>query len=189
MRLTGTIAVLLTFFAPLSAASAQQTPPEPAKPPQLKLEVIPSKTTYIVGETLAVKYRLTSLMDGTLCFPRPTTQAQQSDTGYLKTEVIGPDDRETFIEHSWERRPNEEQLRERITSNWVRLGMSEPYQPRKPQKIIKLDVPGEWKLQAAYQPPSLTPHEMEIVRSMGCMPPDTAVHAPLLTVTVIDSTK
>jgi hypothetical protein len=50
----------------LLLSSQTATPVLAPKPPQLKLEIIPLKKTYFVGETVFVKYRLTSLADGTL---------------------------------------------------------------------------------------------------------------------------
>jgi hypothetical protein len=72
------IAVLAMCPPPLAQVQPQAAQ---ANPPKLKLEVIPLKRTYLVGETLFGKYKLPSVVDGTLCFPPPATEAQQHVDG------------------------------------------------------------------------------------------------------------
>jgi hypothetical protein len=182
---------LLALIIMLSPGGAQQTPgAENLKPPQLKLELIPLKKTYDVGETVVVRYRLTSLADGSLCFPPPAIESLQSVVGSLQTEATSPAGHEDlFIENYWERRPHEEHLRANVLERWVRLGMSEPYRPPKSRIAVKLDEPGQWVLRAKYHPPSLSAREKEIVKSMGCTPPDASIQSDPVTITVVNSTK
>jgi len=183
--------ILLTLFAALLPAAAQQTPPpETPKPPQLKLEVIPLKKTYAVGETVVVKYLLTSLVDGTLCFPQPAVEVSGSFQGYLTLETRprnGGEDLGFFIDDVWPRHPTDGELRSAIAHRWIKLGMSEPYQLRRSSRAVALTSPGEWEVQATYHPPDLTAPDKEIVKSMGCSPPDTQVRSDPFTITVESS--
>jgi hypothetical protein len=180
---------ILCLTTSLSAQTAEPDPPK--KPPQLKLEVIPTKRVYKVGDTVFVKYKLTSLADGTLCFPPPAPEAQQSVTGYLTTEASPTtlDDGDRFIEGFWEKNPTDEQLRSNVTNQWVRLGMSEPYKPKRAGKVTVLTKPGEWVLQSTYVPPALTTGQRVIVESLGCTPPDARVPSGPITVTVMNAPK
>lgn len=66
---------VLSLAVSLSPATAQVKPTaNELKPPQLQLEITPLNHVYKVGETVFIKYKLTSLVDGTLCFPAPTPE-------------------------------------------------------------------------------------------------------------------
>ena len=189
-RLLLILAAVLSLTPVLSAQSAKTTPA--AKPPQLTLEIIPLKKTYFVGETVFVKYKLTSLIDGTLCFPNASAEAQQFVTGYLITDAAPTTlggERDRFIESFWERNPIDEQLRSNVMSHWVKLGMSEPYKPRRTGKVTVLTDPGEWVLQSTYVPPELKASQKAIVESLGCTPPSVEVHSTPVTITVLSSPK
>jgi hypothetical protein len=184
---------LLLVAAPAVGLSlAAQTQPQEtrANVPQIKLEVTPTKKTYRVGETVFVKYKLTSLSDGTLCFPQPGVEAQSHWTGYLTTEAIltretgDTDGGDRFIENFWERRPTEEQLRSDIANRWIKLGMSEPYIPKKAGNVRILTQPGEWVLQTTYNPPALE-SQKTLIESLGCSLPDSPVRATPVTITVL----
>ena len=180
------------FVAAVQLLSSQTATPLLApKPPQLKLEIIPLKKTYFVGETVFVKYKLTSLVDGTLCFPPPTAEAQLFDTGYLTTDATQPtsDERQQFIEVFDARHPTDEELRNNIASQWIRLGMSEPYKPKQAGRVTVLTEPGQWTLRSTYHPPELNARESAIVESLGCTPPDLEVHSGLVTITVMSAPK
>jgi len=184
------IAFVMAALSPL--LHAQVKPQETqTKPPQLKLEVIPLKTIYTVGETVFVRYRLTSLVDGTLCFPPPTAEAQLFHTGYLATDATQPtsDERRRFIEVFDARGPTDEELRNNITSKWIRLGMSEPYKPKQAGRVTVLTEPGQWTLRSTYHPPNLNAREKGIVESLGCTPPDVEVHSAPVTITVMSAPK
>jgi hypothetical protein len=113
--------------AKLLTAQAVEFAP-PSMPPKLTLEITPLKKSYLVGETVFVKYKLTSLVDGTLCFPPPAAEVVLSDTGYLTTDATQPasDGRDRFIEVFDARHPTDAELRNNVTSRWIKLGMSEP---------------------------------------------------------------
>ena len=185
---------LFLLSVPLVAAvqwlTAQTVKPEPAKPPQLTLEIIPVKKAYVVGETLFVKYKLISLSDGTLCFPAPAIHADQSVTGYLTTVDIPPaqgaDESDRFIEHFWERHPSEEKLRSDVENHWIKLGMSEPYHPKRSDKIGVLTAPGEWVLRSTYYPPQLNAQEKAMIELLGCTAADVPVQSSA-TITVMNT--
>ena len=185
------LCVLLAFVLAMPTARAQQlTRMEGPNSPSLKLELIPVTKTYKIGEPLVVKYRLTSLVDGTLCFPVPAIGASGSFEGHiiLNAQPIDPhEERDLFIEHFWPVRPDEYQLRLNISLDWIKLGMSEPYQVPKPDSRTLLKVDGKWLLQAEYAPPELTAREREVVKSMGCTPPQDSVKADPVTINVIGS--
>jgi len=184
LKIRKVFGVLLAILLTASLALAQGAPSAPSVP-QLKVELILSKKTFKVGETIELRYRLTSLIDGTLCFPEPSVGAQQRYTGYLDTDASSPGGRvELFLEHFWESQPDEELLRQDVLNRWVRLGMSEPYRTKKPRRWARLGEPGEWTLRAAYHPPTLTTRDKEIVKSMGCIPPDRAIQSDPVTITV-----
>ncbi|MGO9084409.1 MAG: hypothetical protein ACLQBK_04215 [Candidatus Sulfotelmatobacter sp.] len=192
MRVPSSLTIPLAFFAALFPAAAPQTPPaEAPRPPQLKLEVIPLKKTYTVGETVSLKYRLTSLVDGTMCFPEPAIEVSGSFEGYLTSDarrLSGIGDRDFFIDDVWPRHPGEEEIRSAVVDRWIKMGMSEPYSPRKLDKTIALKGTGEWELQATYHPPDLKAHDKEIVRSLGCTAPDMQVRSEPAIITVVDLT-
>jgi hypothetical protein len=180
------------FVAPVQLLSSQTAAPVLApKPPHLKLEIVPVKKTYFVGESVFVRYRLTSLVDGTLCFPPPTAEAQLFHTGYLTTDATQPtsDERHRFIEVFDARGPTDEELRNNVTSKWIRLGMSEPYKPKQAGRVTVLTEPGQWTLRSTYHPPELNAREKAIVESLGCTPPDVEVHSDPVTITVISAPK
>lgn len=190
MRVTSLPRVLLAFAA-LFPAAAQQTPPAEAPKPQLKLEVIPLKKTYTVGETIVLKYRLTSLVDGKLCFPPPAIEVSGSFEGYLTLDarrLSGIGDRDFFIDDVWPRHPGEQEIRTAIVDRWIKLAMSEPYSPKKLDKTIALKGRGEWELQATYHPPDLKARDKEVVKSMGCTAPDMQVISDPVKTTVVDPT-
>jgi len=58
------LALLCLLLRQTASAQMEALP----KAPQLKLEIIPAKKTYRVGETVFVRYKLTSLADGTILF-------------------------------------------------------------------------------------------------------------------------
>jgi hypothetical protein len=187
------ILVLLVTAVLSPDLHAQVKPQETqTKPPQLKLEVIPLKSIYRVGETVLVKYKLTSLVDGTLCFPPPAPEAHQSVTGYLTTEASSTTRDAAgnrFLEGFWEKDPTDEQLRSKVTNQWVKLGMSEPYEPKQAGKVTVLTEPGEWVIRSTYVPPALTTGQRVIVESLGCTPPDVEVHSAPVTITVMSASE
>lgn len=179
----------LTLTSVLSAQSAKSTPAP--RPPQLTLEIIPAKKTYFVGETLFVKYKLTSLVDGTLCFAQPAVEQTGGFGGYLKTDVTSPqgEDLDFFIDHVWPMHPTQEEIRRDVANRWIRLGMSEPYTPKAKARITVLSGPGEWVLKSTYYPPELKSGEKPIVESLGCSPADVEVHSAPVTITVMNAPK
>jgi hypothetical protein len=188
-KLASAFGFLLAFFTALPSAAAQQAPTsDSAKRPQLKLEVIPLKKTYTVGETVVVRYRLMSLEDGTLCFPPPAIEESGTFEGYVSLKarpLNNAGDQDFFIHDVWPMHPTEEEVRSDVADRWIKLGMSEPYRLRKPDKMA-LSSPGEWELQATYHPPGLTARDKDIVRSMGCTPPDVPVLSEPLTIAVVN---
>jgi len=108
------ILVLLATAWLISLIHAQVKPQATqAKTPQLKLEVIPTKNVYTVGEIVFVKYKLTSLVDGTLCFASPAVNFTGAFGGSLRSDVIPPiqaKDWNLFIEHFWPTHLTAEQL-------------------------------------------------------------------------------
>jgi hypothetical protein len=186
------LATILLAWAALFTAAAQQTPlAEAPKSPQLKLEVIPLKKTYALGETVLLKYRLTSLVDGTMCFPEPAIEVSGSFEGSLRSDahhLSGIGDPDFFIEDIWPMHPGEEEIRSTVADRWIKLGMSEPHSPQKVDKTIVLNGTGEWELQATYYPPGLNAHDKEVVKSMGCTAPDMQVHSEPVRITVVDRT-
>ena len=180
---------VLTLTSVLSAQNANSTPAP--KPPQLKLEIIPAKKTYFVGETVFVRYKLTSLVDGTTCFPEPAIEVSGSFEGYLTSDarrLSGIGDRDFFIGDVWPRHPGEEEIRSAVVDRWIKLGMSEPYSPQKLEKTVALKGTGEWELQATYHPPDLKARDKEVVKSMGCTAPDMQVISDPVKITVVDPT-
>ncbi len=181
------------FVLSMSSLVLGQAPPPivTPRPPQLKLEVLPVKQTYFVGETLFVKYKLTSLIDGTLCFPPVTVEAHDAVAGYLTTDATPPtiDEGERFIEVYDGRYPDDEQLRSNVTNRWIKLGMSEPHKPKKAGKVTVLTVPGDWVLRSTYHPPELEARKKSIVEALGCTPPDVDVHSAPVTITVHSALK
>jgi hypothetical protein len=94
--------VPLALVVALCAAQTSQV--KDANSPQLKLEVIPLKTTYRLGERPVMKYRLTSLVDGALCFPRPAVEVTGSFEGYLTVKARRQDGigvQDLFIKDVW----------------------------------------------------------------------------------------
>ena len=186
--------VMLSFALPLPGVgplSAQDAPAmkEP-KPPQVKLEIVPLKKTYLVGETVLVKYKLTSLVDGTLCFPTPAGQSQQFVTGYVETDATRAVDGgygDQFIEHFWERHPSEERLRSEVVDRWVKLGMSEPFKLKRASAVTVLTQQGDWVLQSTYHPPQLSPHEKAVIESLGCTTPDAEIRSAPVAIRVINA--
>jgi hypothetical protein len=195
VKIGASFGIPLALVVAFSAAGAQTSEVKAVNPPRLKLELIPLKTTYKRGETPVVQYRLTSLVDGTLCFPPPSTSAQLSETGYLQTvawrpsQDVGVDDLDVDVvvkryqpafEHG-------KRLRASVLNRWARLGMQEPYLSEKSPISVPLDKPGKWFLRATYSPPFLTKHDTKVVKSMGCMPPGSSVESETVTITVVDS--
>jgi hypothetical protein len=170
---------------------AQVKPPETrTKPPQLKLEVILLKSSYRVGETVFVKYKLTSLVDGTLCFAPPAVDSTGGFGGSLKTDVIPPPqaaDWDLFIEHFWPAHPNAEELRRDVANRWIRLGMSEPFTPKAKARIAVLTTAGDWVLKSTYVPPALNGDDRAVVESFGCTPPDVEVYSTPVIVKVTNA--
>lgn len=164
LKLANTIPVVFAVFASLSTASAQHTlPAQLPKPPQLKLEIIPLKKIYKVGEAAVVKYRLTSLADGTVCFPTPAIEVSGSVAGYVSLDAQPPnsrDERDFFIEDVWPRHPTEEELRDSVRDRWIRLGMSEPFDLKK---------------------------KSDRIVSLGCTPPTTTIVSAPVTITAVDA--
>src|SRR5579864_8735219 len=158
-------AAVLALAPMLSSQTA--APVLAPKPLQLKLEIIPLKKTYFVGETVLVKYRITSLVDGTLCFAPPAMQQTGGAGGYLKTDATPPKgvDGDLFIDHVWSRYPTDEELRRDVANRWIRLGMSEPYTPKAKARIAVLSTAGEWVLKSTYHPPDLKDDNRDIVES------------------------
>ena len=183
------LAAALTLTPLLASQTAtQSTAP---KPPQLKLEIIPLKKTYFVGETVFVKYRLTSLVVGTLCFAPPAREQTGGAGGYLKTDVTAPNgvDVDIFIDDVWPRSPTEQELRGDVANRWIKLGMSEPYTSRKKGRITVLSGAGKWVLKSTYHPPDLKRDQRAIVESLGCAAPDQIVRSAPVTIHVIDPQK
>ena len=186
MKISALLAILIFAVGVASLAVEQEAPSAPPKQPQLTLEVIPSKKIYRVGETVSVRYRLTSIVDGTLCLPRPAAEANDAYASSLRTEMRGPDgaEFERFIEHFWPVSPTDDGLRDEIQNKWVKLGMSEPSSPRRPTKVAVLSELGEWVLRSTYEPPKLTANQKAIVESFGCSVPDVRVQSEPVTITV-----
>ena len=114
---------VLSLAVSLSPAIAQVRPTaaKEIKPPQLQLEITPLKQVYKVGETVFVKYKLTSLTDGTLCFPPPNLEVSQHFTGYFSTFATPPGvkDITRFLEGFWEKSPSVERLRTDVPDSWI----------------------------------------------------------------------
>jgi len=116
----------------------------------------------------------------------------QRVTGFLSTDAIPlarEGEGERFIEHFWERFPDEEDLRSNVPRDWIKLGMSEPYSAIKPGKVIRLTAAGEWILTSSYHPPFLSTEQRAIVQSLGCTPPSEEVHSKPVTITVVNPSK
>ena len=182
--------ISVPFIATLHLLSPQTAAPVLApKPPQVKLEIIPLKRTYFVGETVLVKYRLTSLADGTLCFPPPAAEAAQAFTGYFTSDATPPNpdtERDRFIEGFWEKSPTDDRLRLLVANEWIKLGMSEPYQPKRVGRVPAMTTSGRWVLQTKYVPPRLESGQRAIVESFGCAAPNQVVESAPVTIEVID---
>jgi len=194
LKIVQILGVPLAALVMLSFAKAQQSPPQDsAKQPQLKLQVVSLRKSYKIGERLVVRYRLTSLADGTLCFPVPAIEVSGSFQGYVALDAHPrtpvETERDHFIEGFWPRHPDEAELRDEIGDHWIRLGMSEPYLVAKPDKTYVLNAPGEWVLLATYHPPNLSARELELVKSMGCTPPEVSVQSVRVTITVVDPSR
>jgi hypothetical protein len=190
MALNRSIWLLAAALTLRPLLTAQTAAPDPTrKEPQLKLEIIPLKRSYRVGEIVFVRYKLTGLADGTLCFPVPAEEAQVSVAGYMLTEAnpLTSDEKDKFIEVYDARFPTDEQLRSDITTKWIKLGMSEPYKPKQVGKVTVLTESGQWTLQSTYHPPELNAREFSIVESLGCSPPNAEVHSTPVTITVLSS--
>lgn len=158
-----------------------------ATSPQLRLEIVLLKQVYGVGETVSLKYRLTSLADGTLCFPGPSAEWQDEDLGYFDVEITPPkgvEEREVFIESFYPRGRTEEELREDVIHRWVKLGPFEPYQTPKAGKTMVPTAPGDWILQSTYYPPSFKGQRRTMITSLGCSPPDRPVRSRPIKITV-----
>jgi len=187
------ILILLATARSISLIHAQVKPQTTqTKPPQLKLEVIPLKSSYRVGETVFVKYKLTSLVDGTLCFASPAVNFTGGFGGSLRSDVIPPiqaRDWDLFIEHFWPTHPTAEQLRLDVANRWIRLGMSEPYTPKAKARIAVLSTAGEWVLKSTYRPPELKGDDRAVVESLGCTPPDMQVQSDPVTITVTNASE
>lgn len=57
-----------------------------------------------------------------------------------------------FLEGFWEKSPSVERLRTDVPDSWIKLGMSEPYQPKGFGKVAVLTEPGAWELQSNLLP-------------------------------------
>jgi hypothetical protein len=192
MALHRLLLILAAVLALSPISSAQTNKPSPThKPPQLTLEIIPLKKSYFVGETVFVKYRLTSLVDGTLCFAPPALEQTGDAGGYLKTDVTAPNgvDVDIFIDGVWPVYPTDEEIRRDVTDRWIKLGMSEPYISRKRGRITVLSRAGRWVLKSTYYPPDFKGDQRAIVESLGCAAPDVEVHSDPVTITVLTSAK
>src|SRR5271169_4768147 len=148
-----------------------------AKPPQLKLEMIPGKKTYRVGEAVVVKYKLTNLSDTTVCFPRPDTKTEEELKGYVRTSAINSQsETDYFIESSWTRRDvrTDQELLEDANENWVKLAPSLSYVSEEARPLASLTT-GDWKLQSRYVPPYVGSKAKLIVDALSCTPPEVGV--------------
>ena len=177
---------LLIYIRPLGAQVSQ--PGENFRPPKLRLEITSLKQIYTVGEIAFVKYTLSSMADGTLCFPVPAEEAYSSYSGYFETIATrsGHADGDIFYQHFWERSASGEQLHNAVMQRWVKLGMSEPYQPKEFSKVVVFTKAGEWKLRSTYHSPELSWAQIGIVESLGCTPSVNAVDSGEVSITVVD---
>lgn len=181
--------IFLLFILDTLAQQAQNG--EGLRPPQLKLELIPEKSTYLTSEKAKLNFRLTSLSDGTVCFPRPAFEQTGTSAGYLSIDarpLTGTGDEQYFLSGVWPRHPSEEELRADVIDRWIRVGMSEPHEQWE-RKPLGLDQ-GDWLIKASYHPPKLSAHERSIVESLGCTAPfEQTVSSDPVTIHIANSSR
>jgi hypothetical protein len=156
-----------------------------AKAPTLQLEVIPLKNIYAIGETVAVKYKLTNSSDKTVCFPPPDTRTEEEAEGYVSTSATGRgEEASSFLETFWPRGKPDQELLIDAGERWIKLAPN--------LSFVTGDVPlprsfsaGEWKLQSNYSPPYLRGRAKLIADSLGCSPPEAEAHSVPVKVNVI----
>jgi hypothetical protein len=147
------------------------------------------KQSHLVGEIVSLKYRLTSLADGTLCFPRPDPEGQDEDQGYFQVEITPPkgaEPRDIFIEGFYPVGRTDDELREDVTHRWVKLAPFEPYETPNAGKTMVPTAPGDWILQSTYYPPKFKDQRRAMITSLGCSPPDRPVRSRPVKITVED---
>jgi hypothetical protein len=165
---------------------AQVKPPETqTKPPQIKLEVIPTKETYSVGEDVVVKYKLTNPSDMTVCFPRPDTRGEDELKGDVRTRAINSEsEKEMFIQGFYRRDARTDQeLLEDANENWIKLAPGLSYVTEEARPLGDLAA-GDWRLQSRYSPPHLRGRAKLIVDALSCTPPEIGATSKLVKVKI-----
>jgi hypothetical protein len=159
----------------MSLSRAQNTLPAlPKNPPELKLEIIPVKKAYLLGEPVVVKYKFTNLSDRTLCLPRPDIKSEDETDGYIRAWATNIDgESENFLEGFYPRGYTDQQLLNDANEKWIKLapGLTYVSEEARPVGIL---APGDWKLQSRYVPPDLRGRAKLIIDALGCTPPEVA---------------
>ncbi len=136
-----------------------QAPRNPARSTvsELKLQIVPDKATYSLNDRISTKLEFMNIAGRTLCFPRPSQEAEEPEQGYVITKAVAPPetpDKDRFLDHydggiAWPREKLVQEIRER----WIWLAPGAEYSTGSVQIRMKLSAPGQWRLEATYHPP------------------------------------
>lgn len=148
-------ACLACACATFAVGLKQQSKPE-TEAPQLKLRVIPEKTTYRLGEGVFVKTEFTNVSGKTLCFPQPATEFEATYPGYVTTfgDLPAESDSDEMSDHYDSGPPwPEAKLLPEIRSRWTKLEPDAVYVTDSSKPRTSFRVAGSWRLMSTYHPP------------------------------------
>ena len=168
-----------------------------AETPELKLRVIPEKETFRLIEKVFTKTEFVNVSAKTLCFPKPTTDYEETYPGYVTTLAEAPDNSpfEVFLEHYDSLPPwPDRRLLSEIRSRWIKLEPSALYVTDSAMVQANLELAGTWHLVSTYHPPesafnsaSSRSRLASAAESTGCTIPHE-VSSPPVSIEVVPNT-
>jgi len=126
--------------------------------PVLALRIILTKDTYALNEKVVAKYEFANQSDRTLCLPPPDLKCSNTRSGSVLTTARSParagQDRDIFIcDYCGGDWGPGAKLLSQIEKHWIKIAPNKSYVTETAEIDPRLDMLGEWQLEARYFPP------------------------------------
>jgi hypothetical protein len=174
-------------------------PQNPRQETDLKVRIIPDKTTYVLREKVFTKIEFRNSGSKTYCFPKPTRDCTNDYPGSVVTEgrpVPDAGEFDSFICHFDSGGPRAADLVLDIKQHWIQLGPNAEYVTESAEAIVSLNKPGEWVLETTYLYPTGAFHPAAVKKELtlaaervGCTMPAVPILGEPVTIHVVAATK
>jgi len=160
--------------------------------PGLAFRIILTKDTYALNEEVVAKYEFANRSDQTLCLPPPVLKCANTRSGAVLTTARSSaragQDRDIFIcDYDGGDWGPSAKLLSQIEKHWIKIAPNKSYVTETAKINPRLDMLGEWQLEARYSPPQAAFGDPAHFRKYlndganraGCVIPEPAQSVPV----------